>query len=145
MSPESVEARLRRHKASVPVTLKLCQSVSLSVCHVRWSFCLLLAPQRRRIMTSPAGSPFASPLSTSPCTAALPSGSFPRPLFFTVYFFFSIFLSFFFFYICARGPDIALKSKPQWTAGIADLCRTTDRNSHSLLSGNKPVFVIFTV
>lgn len=138
VNPESVEARLQRHKASVPVTLKLCQSVSLSVCHVCWSFCLLLASQRRRIMTSPAGSPFASPLSTSPCTAALPSGSFPHPLFLLSIFFFFIFL-------CAQGPGIALKSKPQCTAGIADLCRTTYRNSCSLLSGYQPVCDFYSV
>lgn len=148
MNLESVEARLQRHKASVPVTLTLCQSVSLSVCHVRWSFCLLLAPQRRRIMTSPAGSPFASPLSTSLCAAALPSGSFPHPLFllslFFVVFFF-LYIPFFFFYICAQGPDIALKSKPQWTAGIADLCWTTDGNSHSLLSGYQPACDFYSV
>lgn len=101
-------------------------------------------------MTSPAGSPFVIPLSTSPCTAALPSGSFPHPLFllsiFLVIFSLHFFLSlFFFFYICAQGPDIALKSKPRWTAGIADLCWTTDKNSYSLLSGYQPVCDFYSV
>lgn len=101
---ESDEARLQRHEASVPVTLKLCQSVSLSICHVCWSFCLLLAPQRRRIMTSPAGSPFASPLSTSPFTAALPSGSFPHPLFLlSIFFLYISFLLLFFSHLRTRA------------------------------------------
>lgn len=70
----------------------------------------------------PAGSPFDGPLSTSPCTAALPSGAFSHPLFFD-YFLLCWGRYHLLSLVCkhtrAQGRTQCIeKSKPQWTAGI---------------------------